>query len=53
MGEEKGNLNIDLADLEIYDPVTCTDLWNGDVAENCKSIKTELPPHGAAAFLLK
>ena len=53
VGEDKGSLNLDLADLEIYDPVTCTDLWNGDVAENCKSIKTELPPHGAAAFLLK
>ena len=52
-GENAGCFELDLADLEIYEPVSCTELWTGSIKENTRSIHIDLPPHGAAAYIIK
>jgi len=52
-GEEDSEVSISLEELEIYVPVSGTELWSGQSGEFTDSITVSIPKHGAMAFLLK
>ena len=52
-GDKGSKVEIPLADVEIYDAVTATELWSGETAAAEKSVSVKLNSHGAKAFLLK
>ena len=52
-GDTQSEITIPLSDLEIYCPVTATELWSGDTGHAMEQISVSLESHGAKAFLLK
>ncbi|MCQ2494237.1 MAG: glycoside hydrolase family 27 protein [Lachnospiraceae bacterium] len=52
-GEEDSEVSIALEELEIYVPVSGTELWSGQSGEFTDSITVSIPKHGSMAFLLK
>ena len=52
IGENECTVDIPLSELEIYEPASITDLWNGTKKDRTQSIKASLPAHGAAAYLI-
>ena len=52
-GDKASEVEIPLADVEIYDAVTATELWNGETVAAEKAVSVKLNSHGAKAFLLK
>ncbi len=52
-GDAKASCDLSLSDLEVYVPVTVTELWSGTSKEAENMLKCELPSHGAAAFYIK
>ncbi len=52
-GEEDSDVSIALEELEIYVPVSGTELWSGQSGEFTEAINVSIPKHGAMAFLLK
>ncbi|MGN0666488.1 MAG: glycoside hydrolase family 27 protein [Huintestinicola sp.] len=52
-GDKASSISVPLADLEIYRPVKCTELWSGEEISADMSIDAELPGHGAKAYLIR
>ncbi len=52
-GDKASEVEIFLADVEIYDAVTATELWSGETVAADKAVSVKLNSHGAKAFLLK
>ena len=52
-GDKNSEIEIPLADLEIYDEVTGAELWSGKKFSAKDSLKIALESHGARAYLLK
>ena len=53
IGEEDSEISVPLEDMELYEPLGCTELWNNLPLGRVTSLDVKLPAHGAAAFLLK
>lgn len=51
-GEEDSEVSIPLEELEIYHPVSATELWSGQKGVFEGSINVSIPKHGAMVFLL-
>lgn len=52
-GDKASKVEISLADIEIYNGVTATELWSGETVDTDKVISVSLNSHGAKAFYLK
>lgn len=52
-GEEDSEISVALEELEIYHPVSATELWSGQSGEFPEAVTASIPKHGAMAFLLK
>lgn len=52
-GENDSQIEIDLADVEIYEPVTVIELWSGESFTTDGKYTVKLNKHGAKAFWLK
>ena len=52
-GEKEGSITVPLSDMEIYSPVTAVELWSSKQSDITDCIEASLPPHSAAAYLLK
>ena len=52
-GEADSEVSIPLEELEIYVPVSGTELWSGQNGEFTDAINVSIPMHSAMAFLLK
>ena len=52
-GESDAEISIPLEELEIYLPVSATELWSGQMGEFTDSITVSIPKHGAMAFLIR
>ena len=51
-GDRRSEIVLPLCDLEIYHPVTATELWSGETGCAVDQICISLESHGAKAFLL-
>lgn len=51
-GAKESNVEITLADLELYDSYESTELWSGEKSSMEGSFAAELPVHGAKAWRL-
>lgn len=51
-GENESALPLSLADFELFEPCTVTELWSNEVQKEVSQFLVTLPPHGAKAFLL-
>lgn len=52
-GEEDSNAVISLADLEIYNEVSATELWSGEKSTFSEKMTVKLNKHGAKAFYIE
>ncbi len=52
-GEKSSEVEISLADVEIYNDVTATELWSGETFTVENAVAVKLNSHGAKVFLLK
>jgi len=50
VGEEDSSINVNLAELEIYDKVEGTELWSGVSLEVSEILPVALKSHGAKVF---
>lgn len=51
-GETDGTIEILLSEIEIYDKVSGRELWSGEEVSNIDTIQSEIPSHGAKAYLI-
>ena len=49
-GDRDSEVEVELADLEIPMPKSCTELWSGEQVNASEGIKVKLGTHGAKAF---
>ena len=52
-GDKASKVEIPLADIEIYNGVTATELWSNEAVDVDKTISVSLNSHGTKAFYLK
>lgn len=51
-GEKEGEIEIPLSEIEIYDKVSGRELWSGEELSDADKIVTDVPSHGAKAYLI-
>lgn len=51
-GEKEGEIEIPLSEIEIYDKVSGRELWSGEEISDADKIVTDVPSHGAKAYLI-
>lgn len=49
-GEKCARISFNLSELEIYNPVTASELWSGSKTTFENEISAEIPSHGAVAY---
>ena len=51
-GEKDAEIEISLAEAEIYDKVAAKELWSGEEVSDIDTIRAEISSHGARAYLI-